>query len=83
MLSPFSKSLHEELYEDSGTYKAKKLLTTLLPKKKYVLSAENAKYYQQLGAKIKCIHRVLSYRQEPFLESFITKVTGNNFHFCD
>ena len=69
MLSPYCERLKEKLGIDSG--KVKKLVTTLLPKRKYVLHHKNLQLYMSLGLKLKKIHRVLEFKQKAFLKGYI------------
>ncbi|KAK3107612.1 hypothetical protein FSP39_018279 [Pinctada imbricata] len=48
-----------------------KLIPNLEDKKRYVLHYRNLKLYLSLGLKCTKIHRVLEYRQEPWLQSYI------------
>lgn len=51
--------------------KDKKLLATLYNKKNYVVHIENLKFAIRHGLTLRKIHRVLSFRQKPFLKGFI------------
>ncbi|XP_064467558.1 uncharacterized protein LOC135378445 [Ornithodoros turicata] len=48
-----------------------KLLLTLLDKKKYFLHYRSLKLYLQLGLRLEKIHRVLRFKQKPFLRSYV------------
>ncbi len=61
-----AKSLNEK--EKSGGIK---LLTTLHDKKNYILYYETLKLYLKLGLVVTKIHRILRFKQSPFLEKFI------------
>ncbi len=47
------------------------LLTSLEPKKNYVIHMYNYNLYTRLGMKVTKIHRILSYDQEPILENYV------------
>lgn len=49
----------------------KKLLATLLPKKKYVVHYINLKQYVKEGLKVKKIYRILQFKQARWLEPYI------------
>ncbi len=69
MLSPYSKELLKLL---NINYKAEsKLVPNLLPKDRYVVTHKVMKLYQALGVQIKKIHRVLQYRQSPWLKKYV------------
>ena len=51
--------------------KSEKLLCTLNEKKKYVLHYRNLKLYLTLGLKIKKIHRILRFKQAPWMAPYI------------
>ena len=48
-----------------------KLIPNLWGKKKYVLHHKNLKLYQELGLKLKKIHRGIKFREEPWMKSYI------------
>ena len=51
--------------------KTNKLLTTLEPKKNYVCHYKNLQLYVKLGMKVDCLHRVLSFDQQPWMAPYI------------
>ena len=50
---------------------ADKLCGTLLPKKHYVVHYSNLRLFLELGIKLDCVHRVLSFEQSPFLKDYV------------
>ena len=48
-----------------------KLIPNLWDKEKYIVHHENLKLYQELGLKIKKIHRGIQFREEPWMRSYI------------
>ena len=48
-----------------------KLIPNLWDKKKYIVHHENLKLYEELGLKIKKIHRGIKFREEPWMKSYI------------
>ena len=69
-LSPYSKKV---LY-DTGITNSKsgsKLISDLNTKNKYILHYRNLKLYIRLGMKIYMIHRILSFRQSPWMKPYI------------
>lgn len=51
--------------------KEKRLLLTLESKHRYIVHYRNLKQYMKLGLQLKAIHKVLQFRQEPFLKKYI------------
>ena len=68
MLSPYSQQLAEKL-GPSGT--VEKLVPNLQTKQHYVLHYRNLKLYLELGMELTKIHRVLQFRQVPWLKPYI------------
>jgi hypothetical protein len=83
MLSPYAKQLLEEL-EMKGT-STEKLIPNLHPKEKYVVHYRNLKLYLSLGMKLTRIHRVMTFKQQPWLKTYIDvntqkrKMVNNEF----
>ena len=47
-----------------------KLVPNLLPKEKYVVHYRNLKYYLPIGWKLAKVHRILEFKQKPWLKKF-------------
>ena len=67
MLSPFQRK-HFPVTPGEG---ADKLVPNLLNKTKYVLHYRNLKLYLSLGMELEKVHRVIKFRQTPWLKSYI------------
>ena len=52
-----------------------KLIPNFWDKKKYIVHHENLKLYEELGLKVKQIHRGIKFREEPWMKSYIKKNT--------
>lgn len=72
-LSPYSKSLNEDLYgEHWKRPKTIKLIPTLENKCNYITHYRNLQLYMKLGMKIKKIHRIIEFDQSPWLAKYIS-----------
>ena len=74
MLSPKQISILQTMQETAGDpiFKTtEKLIPNLNDKHNYIIHYENLKLYLQLGLKLKKIHRVLQFRQQPWLKKYI------------
>ena len=70
MLSPYAKlfSVHN---------KSEKLVPNLLNKSRYVVHYTTLQLYIKLGLKLTKIHRVLKFRQHPWLKPYVEHCTEN------
>ena len=62
-------------YDRSRTHDNIKLVPNLMDKKRYCVHYMNLKFYMQHGMKISKIHRVISFQQSRWMNSYITKNT--------
>ena len=74
-LSKYSKECFK-LSNQNPSYKSTKLTSTFLDREKYVVHMKNLKLYVNLGMRLKKIHRILRFKQDSFLEPFISKCTN-------
>lgn len=70
MLSPYSKRAANALNAKRGI-NVSKLIPNLNNKCKYVVHYRNLKLYLKLGLRLKKIHKILCFKQEPWLREFI------------
>ena len=69
MLSPYCAELKSSLAMANA--KVEKLIPNLYDKKKYTVHYRNLKLYLSLGLRLKKVHRVLSFKQEPWMAPYI------------
>ena len=65
-----------QIIEDNNFYlgKSKKNIPNLVNRRKYKLYCQNLKLYLSLGLQLKNkIHRILEFREEPFLKPYIKR----------
>ena len=85
-LSPYAQHLLRKLHglADSDPLpnrgKVEKLLTTLEDKDHYVLHYTTLQLYLRLGMRLKTIHKVLKFRQEPWMKAYIDHNTTMRQH---
>ena len=62
-----------QITEDDNFFlgKNKKLILNLGNKRKYKFHYQNIKLYLNVGLQLKKIHRILEFKQEPFLKPYI------------
>lgn len=77
-LSPYSKTLWKQLHGTEhipgfhpSRSKVEKLVLSLNDKDNYVVHYRVLQLYLQLGMRIKQVHRVLQFHQEPYLKPYI------------
>ena len=81
MLSDYCKRISEKYNISTGL--VSKLIPTSRDKKEYVLHYHNLQLYLDLGLKIKKIHRVLEFKQSPWLKQYIDFNTDKRKHAKD
>lgn len=67
--SPAMEALRSNIGGSSA--QVDKLIPNLAPKTKYVLHYRNLQLYLRLGMRLGAVHRVLSFKQEPYLKAYI------------
>jgi hypothetical protein len=70
MLSSYQRDLGKKLGVNFDS-KVNKLVATFYPKKKYILHFRNLQYYVSHGMVVNKIHRILSFKQSPWLAPYI------------
>jgi hypothetical protein len=72
MLLPYSRNcLRYYRPRDNKKYKAKKLVASFRERKKYVCHYQNLKFYLEQGMQLGKVHRVIKFRQRPWLKKFV------------
>ena len=69
MLSDYAKNIAEKFQLTIGG--VRKLITSLGPRKKYVLHVRNLKLYTDLGMKLTKVHRAVTFKQSCWLKDYI------------
>lgn len=93
MLSGYAKTALEAQKRKSERYKSDKLTSSYLRHELYVCHGVNLKLYLDLGMKLVKIHRMIAFKQEPFIRPYIqfcsrmraeskTKSRSNTFKMC-
>ena len=79
LLSPYSRQCLNAMQEQQGKphkeHKATKLTSTFLDRKKYLVHGLNLKFYLEQGMVLKKIHRIIGFRQAPFIKTYIDYCT--------
>jgi len=75
-LSPWAKKVLADL-KKPARHKARKLTATFEDKSHYVCHAKNLDFYLTQGLELIRVHRVLAFRQRPFMRNYIRKCTDN------
>lgn len=82
MLSPYAQKCHKLLNQGKNwtekkqtSYEAKKLCGSFLPKFFYVIHYRTLATYIKLGLQVTKVHRVLAFRQAPYLRPYIQLCT--------
>ena len=69
MLSDYAKNIADKFKLTIGG--VRKLITSLGPRKKYVLHVRNLKLYTDLGMKLTKVHRAVTFKQSCWLKDYI------------
>ena len=71
MLSPYQRGIADKCSTDYG----EKLTLNLMNKSKYVLHYRNLQLYLSLGMRLTKVHRILRFRQAPWMAPYIQQNT--------
>ena len=76
-LSPLNKFLYNNMKQPDSyhTFSEEKLIPTFHGRKKYILHFKCLIFYLSKGLVLKKIHRIVSFKQEPFLKEYILTLT--------
>ena len=71
-LSPYSQEILKVLKteKEAKKYKAKKLVTDVTNKKKYVLHYQMLQMYLKMGLQVKKVHRIIKFEQRRYLKPY-------------
>ena len=70
-LSPYNKRVLKDAERLHGFRGEKKLVPNLRPKTQYVMHHEHLKFCIQQGLRVVRVHRVMQFRQRPWMKSYI------------
>ncbi|XP_053208508.1 uncharacterized protein LOC128392507 [Panonychus citri] len=72
LLSPYQKAIAERLAAiGNKSTKVPKLVTTFLKREKYVVHGKTLYFYLKEGMKLKKIHRIIRFKQAPWLKPYV------------
>ena len=72
MHSPYAKGLIETLSTGNWTYSSsEKLVSTFLTRERYTVHYRNLKFYLDQGLSVIKVHRVIQFKQKPWLRPYI------------
>ena len=76
-LSPINQFLYKKMKANisSGTYSEEKLIATFHERKHYTLHIKCLLFYLSHGLVLKKVHRIVSFKQKPFLKDYILTLT--------
>jgi len=77
-LSPINQFLYKKMQKNTSqdTYCEKKLIPTFHNRKYYILHIKCLLFYLSHGLILKKIHRIVSFKQKPFLKEYILTLTN-------